>query len=75
MNRAMSSSRKVRVSFVWVPIVSDQPPGVGAAGDQALDDEPVGRLDEEDLLHRTLVEERPDRAEDLLEVLARGAPS
>ena len=39
--------------------------------DDALDDEPVGGLDEEDLAHPALVDEGPDRAEDLLEVLAR----
>ncbi len=39
----------------------------------ALDDEPVGRLDEQDLVHPALVDERADRPEDLLEVLARAS--
>ena len=73
MNRAMSSSRKVSVSFDWVPIESDQVPGSAAGRDEALDDESVRRLHQEDVLHRALVEERSDRAEDLLEVLARTA--
>src|ERR1019366_5383644 len=38
---------------------------------QALDDEPVGRLGKEDLTHPALIEERSDRAEDLLKILAR----
>ena len=44
-----------------------------AGGHEALDDEAVGRLHEQDVLHPALVEERADRAEDLLEVLARAA--
>src|SRR5262245_14023824 len=42
-------------------------------GDQPLDDEPVGRFEQEDVLHAALVEERSDGAEDLLEVLAGAA--
>src|SRR5262245_1765013 len=50
-------------------------PGAVAAarGDDALDDEAIGRFDEEDLAHAALIDERTDRAEDLLEVLARTA--
>src|SRR6186997_2741595 len=44
-----------------------------AGQDEPLDDEPVGCLEKEDVLHPALVEERSDRAEDLLEVLARAA--
>src|SRR4029078_11817275 len=47
--------------------------GRGAAHDDALDDEPVRRLEGEGVLHPPLVEEGADRAEDLLEVLARAA--
>ena len=73
MNRAMSSSRKVSVSLACVPIVSDQSRCWRPLDHETLDDEPVGRLEQEDVLHPALVEERPDRAEDLLEVLARAA--
>ena len=72
MNRPMSSSRNVSVSLAWLPIESDQVPA-SPDDDQALDDEAVGRLDEQHVLHPALVEERADRAEDLLEVLARAA--
>ncbi len=41
---------------------------------EALDDEAVGRLQEEDVLHPPPIEVRADGAEDLLEVLA-GLPS
>ena len=69
----MSSSRKVSVSLACVPDRL-RPGAAGGAGDHdALDDEPVRRLDEEDLAHPALVDERPDRAEDLLEVLARAS--
>src|SRR4051794_6762475 len=46
-------------------------PGRRAGRHDALDDEPVGCFHEEDLAHPALVDEGPDRAEDLLEVLAR----
>ena len=48
-------------------------PAPGATDHDALDDEAVGRLDEQHLGHTALIEERADRAEDLLEVLARAA--
>ena len=73
MNLAMSSSRNVSVSLVCVPIVSDQVARRRAGRDEALDDEPIGCLEEQDVPHPALVEERPDRAEDLLEVLAGAA--
>ena len=73
MNRAMSSSRKVRVSLTWVPIESDHVPPACTRGHQALHDEPVRGLDEQDVLHPALVEERADRAKDLFEILARAA--
>ena len=41
MNLAMSSSRKVSVSFVIGPTVSDQALAGRPGRDQALDDEPV----------------------------------
>src|SRR5690348_1047921 len=44
-----------------------------AGHDQALDDEPIGGFDQQDVLHPTLVEECADRAEDFLEVLPRAA--
>ena len=73
MNRAMSSSRKVSVSFDCVPTDSDQVPVEAAGRHEPLDDEPVGCLEEQDVPHAALVEERPDGAEDLLEVLAGAA--
>ena len=73
MNRAMSSSRKVSVSFDWLPIDSDHVADAPPAVTQALDDEAVRRLHQQDVLHGALVEERSDGAEDLLEVLARTA--
>ena len=47
--------------------------GASGRGHEALDDEAIGRLEKEDVLHRALIEERADRAEDLFEVLARTA--
>src|SRR5688572_1345422 len=51
--------------------------GPGAAGlarrHEPLHDEAVRGLDEQDVLHPALVEEGTDRAEDLLEILARAA--
>ena len=73
MNRAMSSSRKVSVSLSCVAQRLGPGPAAAAGRHDALDDEPVGRLDEQDLVHPALVDERADRPEDLLEVLARAS--
>ncbi len=51
-----------------------RPGAPGRAGcHQALHDEPVGGLNQQDVLHPALVEERADGPEDFLEVLARTA--
>ena len=73
MNLAMSSSAKVIVSFSTWPIDSDQRARRGADAREGLDDEAVGRLDDEDVAHAALVEVGADRAKDLLEVLARAS--
>ena len=49
MNRAMSSSRKVSVSLTRRAHRVAPGAGVGPRDDQALDDEPVRRLDEQDV--------------------------
>ena len=57
--------------MVWLPTDLGPGPGAAAGDDETLDDEPVRGLEEQDVLHPALVEERPDRAEDLFEILAR----
>ena len=59
--------------MVCEPIDSDHAPPLDPLDDQALHDEPVGRLDQQHVLHAALVDERAHRAEDFLEVLARAS--
>ena len=49
MNLAMSSSRKVSVSFVRRPDGVGPGPGVAALDDHALDDEAIRRFEDEDV--------------------------
>ncbi len=67
----MSSSRNVYVSLVMVIVGSAQADVILGLADDALDDETVGRLGQQDLVQATLVDEGTDGAQDLLVVLPR----